>query len=292
MTDSKDELRKIRNRLRSYERKLRKEKEESGFYDDSAGKRYLIGPHYLLLGDDKGAFEAFQWFEQEFSEDVGEPGHLLCWTLALHRSGNEVGAARKLRYTVLSKPLPCAAPARVANRQTRHLAQFERCRAGLHRLHPRGVLPALDRGRAEVGRQALSQPGVSVRSRPPHRNLPGAGHHAARAGAKSSGRGKVQSEAMRSTRARGRSRIERGLRSQAAREHHPRGWRAENWANGGDLNQAFRWRGSRVQVQDGIPPPGPGATADAGRGPCPAGFRKPSVRPTSPPRRKKCSRWI
>ena len=102
MTDSKDELRKIRNRLRSYERKLRKEKEESGFYDDSAGKRYLIGPHYLLLGDDKGAFEAFQWFEQEFSEDVGEPGHLLCWTLALHRSGNEVGAARKLRYTVLS----------------------------------------------------------------------------------------------------------------------------------------------------------------------------------------------
>ena len=30
----------------------------------------------------------------------GEPGHLLCWSLALHRAGNEVGAARKLRQTM------------------------------------------------------------------------------------------------------------------------------------------------------------------------------------------------
>ena len=38
---------KIRSRLRSYERKLQKEKREQGFYRDGAGKRYQIGPYYL-----------------------------------------------------------------------------------------------------------------------------------------------------------------------------------------------------------------------------------------------------
>ena len=98
----KGEEQKIRSRLRSYERKLQKEKQEHGFYRDGAGRRYLIGPHYMLLEDDEGANAAFQWFEKEFSDDAGEPGHLLCWSLALYRAGNEVGAARKLRQTMLS----------------------------------------------------------------------------------------------------------------------------------------------------------------------------------------------
>ena len=55
----------------------------------------------MFLGDNNGALAAFQWFEKEFSDDAGEPGHLLCWSLALHRAGNEVGAAKKLRQTVL-----------------------------------------------------------------------------------------------------------------------------------------------------------------------------------------------
>ena len=96
------EEQKIRSRLRSYERKLQQEKKKYGHYHDSAGKRYQIGPHYLLLADDDGALAAFQWFEKEFSDDVGEPGHLLCWTLALHRAGNEIAAAKKLRQTMLS----------------------------------------------------------------------------------------------------------------------------------------------------------------------------------------------
>ncbi len=96
------EEQKIRARLRSYERKLEKEKKEHGFYRDGAGKRYQIGPHYMLLGDNDGALAAFQWFEKEFSDDAGEPGHLLCWSLALHRAGNEIGAARKLRQTMFS----------------------------------------------------------------------------------------------------------------------------------------------------------------------------------------------
>jgi len=93
---------KIRSRLRGYERKLQQEKKKYGYYHDGAGNRYQIGPHYMLLGDNEGALAAFQWFEKEFSDDAGEPGHLLCWSLALYRSGNEVGAAGKLRQTMLS----------------------------------------------------------------------------------------------------------------------------------------------------------------------------------------------
>ena len=96
------EEQKIRSRLRSYERKLQKEKKEYGFYRDGAGKRYQVGPHYMLLGDNDGALAAFEWFEREFPEDAGKPDHFLCWSLALHRAGNEIGAAKKLRQTMLS----------------------------------------------------------------------------------------------------------------------------------------------------------------------------------------------
>ena len=99
---SSDDRKKIRSRLRRYERDLRKEKERFGAYNDGAGRRYRIGPHYLLLGDNDGAVESFQWFDSEFPDDSGEPGHFLCWSLALHRAGNEIAAARKLRQTMLS----------------------------------------------------------------------------------------------------------------------------------------------------------------------------------------------
>lgn len=36
--------RKIRGRIRSYERKLRREKEEYGGFDDGAEKHFLLGP--------------------------------------------------------------------------------------------------------------------------------------------------------------------------------------------------------------------------------------------------------
>jgi hypothetical protein len=97
-----EDQRKVRSRLRRYERALQKEKNEHDFYRDGAGKRYQIGPHYMLLGDDEGALAAFEWFDKEFSDDAGKPEHLLCWSLALHRAGNEVGAAKKLRQAMLS----------------------------------------------------------------------------------------------------------------------------------------------------------------------------------------------
>ena len=96
------EPKKIRERIRRYERGLRQEAERFGGIDDSAGKRYLLGPLYLLMGDLAGAVRSFEWFEQMFPDDAGEPFHSLCWTLALYRSGNIPQAMQKLRHTMLS----------------------------------------------------------------------------------------------------------------------------------------------------------------------------------------------
>ena len=93
---------KIRERINRYERGLRKEYKRHGFISDGYGKRYLLGPLYLVLGDLAGAIRSFEWFEQTFPDDIGEPFHYLCWTLALYRSGDITGATLKLRQTMLS----------------------------------------------------------------------------------------------------------------------------------------------------------------------------------------------
>ncbi len=102
MERAQPKLRKIRERIRRYERKLREEKRTYGDYRDGAGKRYLLGPSYLLLGDTEGAMKSFRWFEAEFPDDCGEPGHFLCWASASWRAGDQEGAARKLKQTMLA----------------------------------------------------------------------------------------------------------------------------------------------------------------------------------------------
>jgi len=42
---------KIKARIRSYERKLRDEKRRCGGYHDSYGRRFLVGPLCLAMGD-------------------------------------------------------------------------------------------------------------------------------------------------------------------------------------------------------------------------------------------------
>jgi hypothetical protein len=93
---------KLKARIRRYERALRLEHEQFGAYDDSYGKRFLLGPLYLLAGDLPGALKSFKWFEQAFPDDSGEPYHRLCWTLALYRSGDLDAASHKLRQTMLT----------------------------------------------------------------------------------------------------------------------------------------------------------------------------------------------
>jgi hypothetical protein len=96
------EPRKIRERIRRYERTMRKEFKEYGGISDGYGKRYLLGPLYLLLDDVDGAIGSFEWFEQTFPDDIGEPVHYLCWALALYRSGDLAKAMLKLRQAMLS----------------------------------------------------------------------------------------------------------------------------------------------------------------------------------------------
>lgn len=93
---------KIRAQIRRYERTMRKEFEEHGSISDGYGKRYLLGPLYLLLGDLDGALKSFEWFAQTFPDDIGEPVQYLCWALALYRSGNLAEAALRLRQAMLS----------------------------------------------------------------------------------------------------------------------------------------------------------------------------------------------
>ena len=91
------EPRKIRERIRRYERKIQREKDVLGRVRDGAGKRLLLGPLYMLMGDLDGALRSFKWFEEEFPDDCGDPGQGLCWALALYHSGQKEAAARKLR---------------------------------------------------------------------------------------------------------------------------------------------------------------------------------------------------
>ncbi len=93
---------KIKRRISSYERKLRQEQMQRGTISDGYGKRYLIGPLYLVLGDLQGAIAAFEWFAETFPDDIGEPFHNLCWALALYRSGDVSGATLKLREAMIS----------------------------------------------------------------------------------------------------------------------------------------------------------------------------------------------
>ena len=96
------EPRKIRARITRYERELRKERDRFGYISDGYGKRYLLGPLYLLMGDVSGAVKSFEWFEKTFPDDAGEPVHFLCWTLALYHSGDMAQATHRLRQTMLS----------------------------------------------------------------------------------------------------------------------------------------------------------------------------------------------
>ncbi len=91
----------IRVRIRRYERELRQEYETFDAFDDSYGKRYLLGPLYLLMGDLDGALQSYAWFDMNFPDDVGDPMQYLCWTLALYRANELEAAKQKLCKTML-----------------------------------------------------------------------------------------------------------------------------------------------------------------------------------------------
>ena len=65
---------RIRERIRRYERIFRQEQRRS-MIGDGYGKRFLLGPLYMLLSDIQRALASFDWYEQTFPDDGGEPYH-------------------------------------------------------------------------------------------------------------------------------------------------------------------------------------------------------------------------
>ncbi len=97
-----DTEKKLRARISSYKSALNKEKRTFGHVNDDGGKRYLLFPLYFVLGDMKRAAEYFDWYADEFDDDVGEPIQKLCWALGLHRMGRNEEARRRLADLMLT----------------------------------------------------------------------------------------------------------------------------------------------------------------------------------------------
>ena len=91
---------RIRERIRRYERALKTELEE-GYGGDGYGKRYLLGPLYMLMGDVDGALASFDWYEGAYPDDGGDPHQYLTWALALFCGGRRQEAFNKLYQTML-----------------------------------------------------------------------------------------------------------------------------------------------------------------------------------------------
>ena len=91
---------RIRERIRRYERALKREL-EAGYGGDGYGKRFLLGPLYMLMGDVDGALASFDWYEGAYPDDGGDPYQYLTWALALFRGGRRQEAFNKLYQTML-----------------------------------------------------------------------------------------------------------------------------------------------------------------------------------------------
>ncbi len=86
---------KIRDTIRRYERAFK-----GPHYDDGPGKRFLLGPLYLLMGDTPGALRSYEWYGKKFPDDVPEAFNHLCWVLTLLKSEKMDSAKTKLRELI------------------------------------------------------------------------------------------------------------------------------------------------------------------------------------------------
>lgn len=94
------DLKKIRARLRSYERKFKKDPENR----DGGGVRFLMGPYYLCLGDLEGAVSHYEWFWSVFSDSIDEPFHALGRVITELRQGHEQNAVSLLKRVYSANP--------------------------------------------------------------------------------------------------------------------------------------------------------------------------------------------
>ena len=92
----------LEKRISSYRNALLKEQKQFGYVNDGAGKRYLLFSLYLVLNNLEQVQYYLSWYENEFSDDVGEPIQMLCWALILKRLGKNAEARKKLAESMLS----------------------------------------------------------------------------------------------------------------------------------------------------------------------------------------------
>lgn len=85
MINFPDTEKKLKGRISSYKSALNKEKKHYGCINDGAGKRYSLFSLYFVLNDLKKSEKYFEWYKEEFDDDVGEPIQKLCWALSLYR---------------------------------------------------------------------------------------------------------------------------------------------------------------------------------------------------------------
>lgn len=97
-----DTEKKLRSRISSYRSALNKEKREHGYIRDGSGKRYMLFCFYFVLDNPNKSQEYFEWYRNEFPDDVGEPIQKLCWALSLYRMKNEDEAKQMLADAMLS----------------------------------------------------------------------------------------------------------------------------------------------------------------------------------------------
>lgn len=91
---------KFRDRATRAMRELRKE-EATGDIRDGSGRRYRVGVFFLLAGDLEKAAAAFDWFDEKFPEDIGEPIFYLYGALAAYRQGDLLKARTRLANALL-----------------------------------------------------------------------------------------------------------------------------------------------------------------------------------------------
>ena len=92
---------KIKQRIRRYERNLRKDDPMRGLRD-GYGKRFLLGPLYLMLGNVQDTLDHYKWYQNTYPDDSGYALNFLCWAITLYRHGDFEEAEKKVINTMLS----------------------------------------------------------------------------------------------------------------------------------------------------------------------------------------------
>lgn len=69
---------------------------------DGYGKRFLLGPLYLMLGNVQDTLDHYKWYQETYPGDSGYAFNFLCWAITLYRYGDIEGAEKKVIRTMLS----------------------------------------------------------------------------------------------------------------------------------------------------------------------------------------------